>query len=365
MIQKYANCAIFAGLITTPINKNSKDFFKNEFKNKIGGLFSEYKKELLNTYDDAEWIEKETKRLVNLYKPRAYNIFGQMDMAILSLVDDFSFGSHAFRPNHIFKGLHNDIAFQYDYQILTGYIPIVSLPRTTLEDKWEFVINRSENRFPLIGITKIKINSSFLIGSGKKILILISDYISSLVNEYDNLEFFIFESFCNYELTLLSFSDSYRTITEFVNILRECDFHELSTSVNEQKQKKKLVDDILENSVLATWVDDAINDNESINLKPLDIINNSHIITSSFTTFGYDNFYLSNPDKYLQININDTSNFVINFDVKPGHLKSFLTMLHQRLKDNNCIFTPTGEGFVSAKFQIFNMLKLSCQTPMI
>ena len=380
MIDKYANNAVFIGLITTPINRDSRDFFANEFYNNEGGLFRNYKLEKINSFDKKEKQIKEAKKLEYLFEPKAFNIFGHMDIAIISLVDDFIFGSHVFHPNHSYKRtIDVDLDFIYDFKTISGYTPNFSLNRTNLEKKWHSILNKKKEKYPLIGITKIKLNSSLMIGSGKKFLNPIAKFIEITAENIHKkelaLDFILVETFCSFEYTLLSFSNSYETITDFIINIRESDVSNLTNQINkyyetkpEQKSEQNKLNSIINLTVKECILNDWAHDFGDSDIIPSEVINNSHIVTTTLTTFGYDIDYFSDFKNFMKLPPNSTNKFkfLLNFDVKPGHLNTFLTQLEKTLKNEHpTISIPTGSGFLSLELDEFHLEEQKLPNPFL
>ena len=362
MNHSYTDCAIFASLITAPPKINPITHFENEF-NGPTGLFSKYKKKV-------ESITKE-KIQDDFYSPKAFVMIGEMDLCILSLVDDFVFGSYIFHPDHSFKDKNEDYNHSYDFQTITGYTSNTSIPNKSLIEKWREIFNTETLMYPLMGITKIKVNSAFLIGTGKRFLSLISELININVQKLNldgkKIDFLLIESFCSYEFTLISFSDSYRSITELVLSVRECDFLELIKDITGHAKKfynstdtKSIfenIDFVKNNCILKDWSE------KENSVEVGQMINNSHIITTTFTILGYDIDYSSESKRYLSPNKDNPISFLLNFDIKPGHLKTFISQLKEKCNDKSPFSIPTGNEVISLPLSEFKQKNFDLPNP--
>lgn len=199
----------------------------------------------------------------------------------------------------------------------------------------------SENKYPLIGISKFKINNSLIIGSGSYLLELIYGYLELMLRDvwkYENLDFFITESFCSYELCFVLFSDSYEEMTKFLINLRGINFANLEDANPELYGKIEF--DTLLNS---------LDDSDEI------IIKNAHVFAKTHTVFGYDIEWKNNNKKFLPLNINADKIQVFNhWDVKPGHLKNFKKLCDKYLDISDNYYIPIGKGVIVTKAKISN-----------
>jgi len=367
----YEDSALFVGIVKTQTDKNIKTFFKNEFKSDKG-LFKKYKKGLItNASSDAKIQEKEKDLLIGFYEPEGYILFGDADLAVISQVDDFMFGGHLFHPTHPFKTNHEDAKFFYDYQIITGYTPSFSLNNDgTLSEKWNSVFNSANKKFPFIAITRIKINSSMTVGVGRKVNILIAYLVKELFYKKNlkekKCDFFLIESFCSYEFTLISLSNSLKTLTELVLSLREFSLNSLLNlsclNSNNNANILEVIDEIKQKSLLSFWIkypkiyqsNMRISKDQIISeIKNLSILD-SHLITKTQTTFGYHIDYYENRNEFISIlDINEVE-FTVNFNIKPGHINSFRTQMEKYKEFNerfNEIAIISGDSIYNSKFK--------------
>lgn len=124
---RYENSGLFLSLLTVPRNKNPKEFFEKEFRD---GLFKKYFEELVKN-SNLDYKEEENN-LKDFYLPKAYYLFGEFDLAIISLVDDFALANRIFHPGHNYRNEDEKprVSVHYDYQIVSGLINSKSLLKT-------------------------------------------------------------------------------------------------------------------------------------------------------------------------------------------------------------------------------------------
>jgi hypothetical protein len=322
MTAEYNSSGIFLSLISSPKNRNPQKFFEDEFKN---GLFENYRK---------KFIENEVSSDNRYYLPKSYYLFGDFDIAIISLIDDLNFSNKIFHPAY-----YNKIASEhFGYQIITGVISNTfneSIP--TLSDN-TFLLKK--DKFPLIGITKLKINNGLLIGSGLYLKELLYYYfLAAKKNNSSSFELIVFESFCSNEMGIIFFSDSYETIIKYILEFREIKLSEL------ESYEKNTYKKVIESCLLNSFIGDKKNN-----------ISHSHVFSKTHTILGYDMEWLTSPNSFIPIK-NESKNIRIvqNWDIKPGHLNDFLKIAND--KDDIEIDTfeiPIGEGTLLTKFNTNN-----------
>lgn len=290
-----SDCGLFIGLVTEPVTK--KDFFDTEFKQ---GLFKEYLKEL-NTKTLTESFPKDSK----LYHPVAYRIFGEYDLAIFSIVDDLDFGLQIFKPAH---GYHRNKGDEYIYstQVINGLVSSTE-KNEKLEAIAENTFLKDNLRFPYISITKLKISNGLLIGNGIELLESIKQNIKLLAKtesdaENRNIEIIIVDTFCNNELTLICFSNSYSTISQYITKIRNLQFSSI--------EKCNL---FLRNCLLSE-------------IATRKAIKSAHLFSEINTIYGYDYTYdIENQQNFILPNDEiDGVEYTCTWTIKPGHTNQFL-----------------------------------------
>jgi hypothetical protein len=284
-----SDCGLFIGLVTEPYS--NKDFFKDEFDN---GLFSSYKNEIENNLPDNGKLSE------NLYKPVPYRIFGEYNLAILSIVDDFEFGLQVFNPAHEYHGNECKDEF-YSTQVINGIITgskeVIDFEKIALAT----FLNK-DNPLKYIGITKVKINNGILIGNGVSLLEAIKSKLA-IVCTNENHKIIILDTFCNNELSVVSFSNNISSILDNVIQIRRLKFKDIEN--NDNFIKHSFLFNIPEASRRGVQIEEA------------------HLFSETNTFFG---FRLENESKDES---KDESNISIQciWEIKPGHEDSFLDRL--------------------------------------
>lgn len=348
----YEDAGVFIGLTTTPTNTSDAEYYQSKFKGD-NGLFNKIRSNIIKNSPN--------ELPVQVYDDKAYSVFGDHDLAIISLHYDFSLGSYHFHP--LYKKEHHDFEeFSFDFQTITGFVPKFQNSKSLFEN-WDNIFTNKQ--LPFLGITKIKINSGFTIGVGKKMLSVVSRLIKYEVekmvgkteDDTSDLEFILIETFCSFEFTVLIFSNSFSKIKEIIFSIRENSFLSMKTKLkstcktdDDTEELDKIISQIEDKSLIKNWINDTKDLPEDNNA----IFESSHIFASTFTYFAYGVDLFENKNKYYNINLQDTSSFFIDFEVKPGYLKRFLEKLleyyHKTEGDttnNFNIYSRSGNGLIA------------------
>lgn len=88
MCYKVGTCGLVIGLIDNQSELTSNDLFNKEFAKTI---FKEYKSRIEKTVGNLDKC---------LYTPKGYHLFGDCNMAVLALIDDFAFPNRVFHAGH-------------------------------------------------------------------------------------------------------------------------------------------------------------------------------------------------------------------------------------------------------------------------
>jgi hypothetical protein len=330
---KTENYGVFLGLMTMPFG-NEDDFLKYEIEN----LFEQYKENVKRNLVNDLPADSDFEQY--LYRPKAYCLFGNFDLAVFSLVDDFSLGTRNFHPfSPLIKPKRDELNKDYQPQNFTFHIISGTAPDMRyIDPKEPSLIEKSKDTFlasapseyPLIGITSIKLNNGFLVGGGGRFVDLVLRKIREVIREKSplegNLEYMILHSFSWHEITLVFFSNSYRLIAHKILQIRELTFGDLRTSDNEKSCQK-----VMDASLLYL-----MRQKETGNAPKPEEIDQSHTIVHTHTTFGYDaNLLLNDAPEQMEMIREDEINFYIRWNIKPGHLYSFIQDLEKELNQKN------------------------------
>ena len=293
----FANQGLLIGVIDHPFHLDSETFFNNEFKD---NLFAKYKNNVANSfggYQKKEYLD------TPMYKPFQYNLFGNYNLAVLSLIDGYAFGNRSFHMGHGYRDNVNEPT-NYRYQVLTGIGCNID-DTNYIARKAEETFLRTSDRYPFIGITRLTLNNGFLIGTGMELPQAIRLWTEELLHksEKEHVNAFTIDSFGDSEIILITFSDSLIKINEIVSEVKKIQACHLSrTNFNP------------DNCLLA-----------AIKEKNLDSF---HIFSGSYTHLGYDvNWQKSN---FLPIKDDKDIKIGYRWELKPGHQKA----LKEILKNN-------------------------------
>ena len=317
MEYKVDTCGLVIGLIDNNSEISSKELFEKEFKKNI---FAGYKKDL-ELYGGT--IDKD------LFRPVGYHLFGDCNMAILSLIDDFAFPNRVLHTGH---GYSDDIngKRKYSLQIINGiHTWIDGVPELhPLKEQAEATFLRTKDRYPFIGIVNYKINNGLLIGNGIELLEFLKRKLYQLKENVNyNIELICIDSFSNNELVVVYFANKLSSISFFTNetlILKLRDLADENTSTQ--------LEDLAQNSLLYQSL---CKQQEELHKKSiLNQVKDAHIFATSFSHLGYDMQF----SKCKQIE-EELLSFQYQWDLKPGHYIDF----KQAIIDEKHIFTDNKE----------------------
>ncbi len=330
---------LFLGLISLP-PKNVDKFYFDEFEN---GIFKSYREALADHLASSTKFEDSL-----LYKPKAFYLLGQFDLAILSLVDDYDFGKKCFQPYSPLIEHHKgdeDYFRNYKYQVYSGTIPHMT-EDDHIERLWKeqlkFETKRPEESLPLIGICQLKINNALLIGGGLPFYQIILQKVWEKCNHFvtkdpeKRIKFLIQESFSWNEFTLFIFSDSYKKINELLVHIKEM-------SVDDLPYDHKIGQTLLHNIVKRVKKKEGFHQKE---------ISSTHLFVNEVTYLGFDfklclhnksdeqenstqRYNSDDVDRIIEgIRNDDDIRMVERWFVKPGHMYSAAQELKAIYKNN-------------------------------
>ena len=182
---------VFLGLISYPFYVDGKDLYKNVFK----PFFKEHKKALMEYDPDVinnKRIYSNKRKYGMLYKPAGYRLFGSKGLAVLSLVDDYSFYNRFFNKNHI-QSLHKKTTkkqdadeekwkeyMEFKSEVISGVVEHHGDDPLIKDRAFTTFLNKKPQKF--IGIARLKINYYFLKGKGLETVWKIKERIKELHN---------------------------------------------------------------------------------------------------------------------------------------------------------------------------------------
>lgn len=308
---------LFIGLLSYPFDLDGRKFY-----NKIIVDFFETHRDFLHKYDNCR-----SKRIDDelLYKPTGYRLFGTQGLAVLSLVDDYSFFTRVFNKNHIQTILnkkschHKDSSFikkfHFSSIVTSGVMESISdsVKTLTLKDKAKgtFLKNGKE-KHSFIGIIRLKIDPRVLTKTNDKISIVkqgiaVTKNIQTAINKINedckrngyisaDSDYICVDCFDNDEMTVIAFANDLLSLYNFLGEIR-------SLKCSDIEQEYKIGDTILKEK---------------------------HVFASTLLCFGYDIEKIElekdtfESDKRLE-------DFFINclIESKTGHRDSLFEYLKQ------------------------------------
>ena len=299
---------LFLGLLSYPFDLDGKKFYDQEIVN----FFKTHLK-YLRKYDNIISDSSDNDNDV-LYDPRGYRLFGTQGLAILSLVDDYSFFTRVFNKNHIQsilkKNKDNDGPLIKDFNfksvVVSGVmetIPTENGGQITLKNKARktFLKKEKEEKYTYIGIIRLKIDPRVLTHSSsnegikdqgiavtKRIREAIYNITIKLKDEQS--DYICVDCFDNDEMTVVAFANNLLYLYNFLGEIR-------SLKCTDIGQEYKIGDTVLKEK---------------------------HVFASTLLCFGYD------PDKIEAVKTdNNLNGFYINclIESKTGHRDSLFEYL--------------------------------------
>ncbi|MDP1728491.1 MAG: hypothetical protein Q8M15_17030 [Bacteroidota bacterium] len=373
IIYTHENLGLFFGFISTSY-ENAVELFENE----IVKTFKNYKTELSNhLYDwDEDGIHRNyfesadlpdgcdyktlKRQFINgFYVPRAFCLMGKWDIVVLSLIEDFEFADHYFHPFSPKAKSDEDITpyieKSFRYQILTGIMPHLreeddkkkeerdyNLYSFLVEDPEEKIYKNIQgvNLFkensaihpldnPLIGLASLKINNLLKIGNSFELFKLIQFAIEKYCDHYKgqsdkSTRFMLLETTSWHELQLVLFSDSYKSIANILQRVKNLTLKDIF-DISEIKVDKKMYRETL-------WYKCGMRD-----------INGINIFSKAVFNLGFDcqllkNMQIEGCKTYNQV-LNNLNSSILDSDegikllqrwfVKPGHSKTVINLLNK------------------------------------
>jgi len=339
---KASDLGVFIGMATLPIG--SENIF---LENPLIRLFEEYKKKTSEESASSDAQDYKDSFEAYFYKPIPYYLFGNFDIGLLSVVDDFTFSSRYFHPySQLLKdedenALENDENFTF--KAINGLIPDYKNSNTTPKALYSLI---ESNDLPLLGIVNLKLENSLLIGSGNFFTSLIIDKINRVLAKYKNLSYQILYNWSWNEITLLCFSDSYKRMTDAVIKVRSLKLEELVEGIDGAENEKDLNESYkyLKDNALFTK-----NPNKECEGKPIEKV---RVFAHSHSTYGFKyDLYAGGDSKPNGFPSNERLDFFIRWYAKPGHSNDIKDELIKQGLANNDLKLTVGKGDIGYTVQ--------------
>lgn len=182
-------CGLLIGLVDNQSKLSSNILFEKEFKSE-NAIFHRYKESIESNLSPTK--SELDKRL---YDPRGYHLFGDCNMAILSLIDDFAFPNRVLHPGHGYSDNSKE-NYKYTLQTINGIHTETEKDDEgrpiSLEKRADDTFLKSSDRYPFIGITSYKINNGLMIGNSAELLELIKQRLYTLRKSISKINLHLF-----------------------------------------------------------------------------------------------------------------------------------------------------------------------------
>ncbi len=233
----------------------------------------------------------------HLYNPLKYYLFGNYDIALISLVNNYKFSQRQVTPRLEEDSINN--VEPNAFQVITGACPLIK-DDFSLKDLF---IRKQAKAEDFIGISNIKLNNKLLIGNGgfflEPVIALIDKTLQEMFKgEEDNdFDYFIQQSYSWFEITLVIFSDKIEIISKVLTGLRRLTLKDLLCGVENS--------DLVNTSLYQRMA--GPDEYESIN---------PHLFADTHSYFGVNVGVVDSPDKKAGEQVLKT---IIEWEIKPGH----------------------------------------------
>ncbi len=283
-------------------------------------------KKFISTIEEKFYKEFKTGRknlnnkdgvdLSNSYKPLKYFLFGNYDIAFISMIDNYKFAQKPFCAVS-----NNDGAF-VSYQTITGICPKINkgfdLPKF-------FKPKIIEGTYPYLCISNLKLNNKTLIGTGlpyyKKVLESINTVIQKYSDEADKKNgilknYFVLQTFSWFEISLIVFAHDITKLSQILVDLRNLTITDIGYT--DKTERENLLKDSLYQFI------------PNVNYAKL----NPHVFADTQSHFGISYKFLNKKEKLNLIKSHELKT-EIEWHVKPGHLSELLKELEKFTNSNN------------------------------
>ena len=298
----FEETGLFLSFISYPFYVNGKNLYTTTLEKSF-----EKHREALKRYDPSGDNDD------SLYTPAGYRMFGSHGLVVMSLVDDYTFFHRHFNKNHL-QTLLKDYSAEYNYNsvIVSG---VTEKDEESLRQKAKESFLLHKDKFPYIGIIRIKIDHRVLRGKGHGM-----ETIRKIKHQIDALaarhiaqrsccaKHITIECFNNDELATIAFSDSLFYLFDFLGEVR---------GIKNTDEK-----------VHQEYIDSSNNDDKNSHYE-------KHMFGTTYMSFGYDVEYKFD-DKgenncFIPAKEDELGKLQINcvVETKPGHCDVFADYLEK------------------------------------
>lgn len=307
------DCGVLIGLVSAPPALGEDDFFKMEIEEELSSHYkADRRKYMLKGEFDVSNI---------LYTPIGYKSFGENSLMFFSLFDDFSYPNRVFHPFHGNRETKDSKKqYQnYDYQLVVGLNTMLrevgwsdSLEKQSLASVFK---PKELLQYPFTCVTRFKVNGCFLCGNGLDFTELVKKKIH-LLHRADGMHVVVLNGLGGDELILINFANTISELSEFVYKCRNLQIRDLNLPG------------------YGEWYETILKQRVSVEKDKRYVWEEAHVFTSAYSLPGYaigcneSTCYDMQQEKFDVL-------FSFSWDIKPGHIKSFLSKFGLLLKDLN------------------------------
>lgn len=290
----FENIGVFLSFISYPYYKDGKEMYDNVFE----PFFAQHKRHI-SKYD-PDSIQNEDAYYC-IYEPAGYRMFGSRGLAILSLVDDYSFYNRFFNKNHIHSSLTTEqderkvVDLDFRSEVISGVYERKRSERTLLQIASDtFLQTANSKRFRFIGIIRLKIDYRLLVGKNHAVETVretknkIREIFDNCRKSDNRCDYFAIDCFDNDELTVVAFADDMLTLFNFLGNIR---------SIKNTDIDQEYIDSVSGKSI------------------------EKHLFGLTYLSFGYDLKFDWDKEMEVEGKINCT------VETKPGHRDVFYKYL--------------------------------------
>ncbi len=297
-------------IVIATIPRHQEEKYPQDIKE---NFYDNYISESKNYYSNPEgyYTHPDKSGKVNvIYNPLKYYLFGNYDIAFISLADSYKFAQRLFMPK---PGEPDSKPLNPNsFQILTGIISEKTEP-DYLRDFFYKRLQENPVTSTFIGICNLKLNNGLLAGNGhlfyKMTIDLIRWLTKSVMDENKEKrepdDFIILQSFSWFEISLILFVEDPNIVSKVLTKLRRKRISDLESFGDLNRA--------LSGSIYAKEKDD------------LDKIKNSHIFADTHTYFGVNCDEFIKPD-FMNRFTNQQLELrtEVEWQIKPGHLPDLI-----------------------------------------
>ncbi|SNS33862.1 hypothetical protein SAMN06265376_111107 [Dokdonia pacifica] len=307
--------SLFIGLISLPLGK------EEETNATLEGLFEDYTKRLnkkISLYSNKKEGDTDYDSLIKFFfKEKKFYLFGKFDLAVITIIDGFSFPVREFSLKGLNLFSKEDCILDISRHTILGPTPKFNNDKDDKDDKDDKITGLHkkiyENKqLPLISITRLKLNDLCLFKNGtdfiRSVIKQINYTLKNQIDKKHQFDFIIIENYGWSEITITIFADSYNSIGDIMIKLRSLTKSDLINTLD-------LIDRPLKNILKA----------EQTSVKP-----DSLLFTDSHSVLGFDYDLFSNQDAIKNlISSNDEILHRIDISTKPGYIVDIFNSLKE------------------------------------